>query len=306
MRRISNQKGVVLILALFFLALATSLSYWMISRTARETRSVDLLLKDIQATSYAYGSLAWAKEELRRRAVNQVPDDLPIKSDVNEVNHYNVYSIITDMQSKFNLNNLSKETDLAQFKILFKLLQPTLSEQQRDEMTQSIIDWISPEDKINSQSYYLTQSPPYRVPHRDMKSISELRLIKGITPAAYDALLPYVTALPQIVKINLLTAEAPVIASLKENMPIETATAIQRSIKDRKIKNAAEFDKLEIAINNGLTAAQATFVSNYFLCETHVTRENQSLVVYTLLERVSIPKNPVSINVIWQSLQVPG
>jgi general secretion pathway protein K len=59
--------------------------------------------------------------------------------------------------------------------------------------------------------------PPYRAANQLLKSPDELLAIKGVTPAIYEALRPYVTALPTTsAKINLNTAPLPVLESIAD------------------------------------------------------------------------------------------
>ena len=68
-------------------------------------------------------------------------------------------------------------------------------------LTQAIIDWVDADNNVSGfggaeQSYYSGSEVPIVVSNAPMTTISELSLIKGITPELYDKLLPYVIALP--------------------------------------------------------------------------------------------------------------
>lgn len=110
--RRNSQQGVVIVVALFIVALVATMSYVMMSRLARDTRRTELIVHDSQAELYAQGSILWAKDQLRNDWIKQKKDkridELPLKSPVNNVNGYSIISTINDAQGKFNLNNVSK------------------------------------------------------------------------------------------------------------------------------------------------------------------------------------------------------
>jgi general secretion pathway protein K len=62
---------------------------------------------------------------------------------------------------------------------------------------------------------------------------SELLAVKGVTPAIYAALRPYVTALPTTsAKINLNTAPLPVLTSIAESPTTGWQAFIEERTKD--------------------------------------------------------------------------
>ncbi|MBV9575373.1 MAG: general secretion pathway protein GspK, partial [Gammaproteobacteria bacterium] len=101
----------VIVIALFIVALAATMAYVMMSRLERDTRRTSLLLHYTQANFYAQGSIVWAMDQLRnnweRQKTNKLVDEIPIKSPENVMNGYKISSTIYDMQSRFNLNNLN-------------------------------------------------------------------------------------------------------------------------------------------------------------------------------------------------------
>lgn len=308
-KSLKRQQGVVIVVALFFVALVVTMAALMYSRLERDTRRTHLLLRNTQAEFYAQGSIAWAMDQLRIDAEKQKPDirvdAIPIQSPVNEMNGYKVFSVINDMQARFNLNNLTNVESQKDFIRLLKLVDPQVTDQQAQEITLAIVDWIIPGQQQNEfNKYYMSLSPPYRAAHRVMVSASELRLIKGVTSALYQALEPYVTALPIATSlVNVQTAKAPVFAALSPTMTLETGLALEKAMTKTIITSTQGFLNLDLVKNHHIPADKITVVSHYFLVETVVAVEGQRIVLYTLLER---PENSNSINVIWQSKSVPG
>ena len=227
-----HQEGVVIVVALFIVALVATMAYVMMERLARDTRQTTLILRNTQAEMYAQGSIAWAIDQLSndwiRQKNNQIIDAIPIKSAVNEKQGYKISSTIYDMQARFNINNLNNPEALAGFKRLLHAVKPDLTEEQIVEISQAIFYWLTPQAQDGLlNKYYAELSVPYRAAGRLMQSVSELRLVKGMTPALFNALRPYITALPMATKINVQTADIPVLMSLGPEMTLATAKAIE-------------------------------------------------------------------------------
>ncbi len=78
------------------------------------------------------------------------------------------------------------------------------------EITEAVIDWIDVDQTVTGfggaeTPYYQQLDPPTTPPNWPMVSVSELIHIKGMTAELYRALLPYVIALPENVKLNINT-----------------------------------------------------------------------------------------------------
>lgn len=310
MRSLRRQQGVVIVVALFFVALVATIAYLMMARLERDTRRTSLLLRNTQAEFYAQGSIDWAKAQLRdnfnNQKPNQVVDKMPLKSAENEEQGYRIASVIYDMQSRLNVNHVMNAEGQADFKRLLHIVSPLLDANQVATIQLSVLDWIMPGDSMNEKGkYYLTLSPPYRAAHRMMISASELQLVEGMTPALYASLAPYISALPTVAPVNVQTASAPVLASLSESMTLDTGKAIEQIRQQQNFPTIEAFLNLDIMKNHKISADKITILSQYFLVETTVKIEKQKVVLYTLLERTG-KDGKSTVNVIWQSKGVMG
>jgi len=302
---INRQRGVAIVVALFIVALVTAMSYMMLSRLARDTHRTELIVRDVRANLYAQASVMWAKDTLRTNDENKkndrLIDVLPIKSPTNKENGYSITSTIYDMQGRFNLNSLTTGEAQAQFIRMARLAMPKSNVSQLLEIAGTISDWVTPGKQSGELSqYYLNLPVPYRAAHRAMVSPSELRLVKGVTPEIYAALLPYITALPPAAMINVQTAEAPILASFSPSLTLEDGKKIENQRRQKPFTTTQQFTSLPMLANNQAKVTNVTVNSDYFLVETTVTVENHSLVFYTLLERSKKDNKPVG-NVVWQS-----
>lgn len=302
---LQRQRGVVIVVALFIVALVAAMSYLMMARLERDTRRTTLILRHTQAELYAQGSVLWARDVLRQNWENQqaerLIDKMPLTSPAENVNGYHIQSTITDLQGNFNINNLAQTNAQPSFKRLILVLNPNLSDGQAVTLTKAVADWVTPGLKQTTfDQYYLSRPEPYRAPHHAMASVTELRLVKGITPAIYTALLPHISALPAVTPINVQTASIPALLTIDPKMTIDAAKALVALRQQKAFTTAQTFLESDVGKNNHIKSDQITVVSHYFLVETTVSIEQQQLVTYTILQRVA-QDNKAKVNVIWQS-----
>lgn len=287
---LNRQRGVVIVVALFIVALVATMAYVMMARLARDTRRTELIVHDAQAGLYAQGSVLWAKDTLRNNLLNKKKDKLvdvlPIKPPVNTMNGYAITSTIKDAQGRFNLNNVSKPEWQSDFIRLIKFVYPKMSPEETAAVVRATVDWVTPGARDNEFSRYYAELPvPYRPAHRLMVDPGELLLVKGVTPELYAALKPYVTALPSVTPINVLSAEVPVLALLSADMSLATALSIRDLMTKSPPPNMEAFLALDIIKNHKVQADHATLTSTYFLVETEVGIGRQHIMLYTLLQR---------------------
>ena len=302
---IRTQKGTAIIVALFVMSIAAAASVAMIVRMHIDIRRTELLLNSDRAYLYAEGSIDWAREQLLNNIKQQKPkgpvDRTPITSKIDDQDGFQIQSTIDDAQGFFNLNNLSSNDNLNDFVLLLKAVEPKLAPEEAKKIAIAIHDWVSPANKDNTTDvYYTTSNPPYSPLHYQMISVSELRLVKGMTAALYTKLLPYVTALPDSTLININGAATPVLMSLQPEMSVTAAKAIEQCRKQKPFTEASVLQSCDAIKNNQIDAKKITFISNYFLVKTSVKVGQQQTILYTLLKR-TIEKSKPAITVLWQT-----
>ncbi|MDA8561621.1 type II secretion system minor pseudopilin GspK [Gammaproteobacteria bacterium] len=302
---LKNQHGAALIVALFITTLVAIVAVAMMERLNIDIRSATLINNNIKAKLYADGSIAWAIEKLnsniKRKKQNSITDTMPIKSPKDFVEKSEIYSVIYDQERLFNLNNLSNIENHRDFIRLLKIIDPTISETKAAELTIAVHDWISPTSNNNIlNEYYNKQTPSYAAAHKLMSSVSELRLIKGFDSDLYNKIIPYITVLPELTKINVNTATPQVITTLSSTLTIDAANTIVNSRNQKPFESSAIFLQSEIAKNHNISDQKITTESSYFLIQTNVKIDNQKLTIYTLLHRALNNSKP-NTTVVWQS-----
>jgi general secretion pathway protein K len=301
----SRQRGAAIIVALFVMTIAAIAAVAMITRMRIDLHRTELLLNSDQTNGYVQGSVAWAIDRLsmdwKKQKSGQIIDKTPIASPVDTMGPYKIQSVIYDAQGSFNLNNLSSDEYVEDFTLLLRSVAPQMSLTDATQVATAVHDWISPIDRSTAFSaYYASLEPAYQAPHRLMTSVSELRLVKGITPALYTALLPFVTALPSVSSVSINNADAPVITSLNKTLTAATAAAIIAARNQSPFPTTQKFMDLDVIKNNPVNANKITVLSNYFLVKTNVTIGPQQALYYTLLSRVT-QDSKSAISIVWQT-----
>ena len=292
---VHKQRGVVIIVALFLVALVATLSIAMLSRLDRDVYRTRLINTQLQAELYAQASVNWAMDQLRQDWIAQKPnkviDPTPIESPKDEVRGYQIQSTILDAQTQFNINNLVTPESQLDFIRLLRVIDPQMSLEAATALVRAIVNWITPmsEGSVKNEysEYYAHLPQPYRAAHRAMTDISELKLVKGITNALYLKLKPYLCALPTTTPLNIQGAKAPLLASLSPTMTKESAQVLMDKRKEKPFTDTKTFMNLDIVKNHEIAANKITTTSTYFVVVTDVNIGDQALSLKTVIERIA-------------------
>ncbi len=231
-----RQRGVALLTVLLVVAMASILAVSMLKAQQSLLQRSSSVFSQDQAYLYTLGAETLARAVLqddmdRDKQGNQPQDNLgeswakrvppfPVEGGA-------VQARITDLQGRFNLNNLWQDgqVNTAAVAVYQRLLsQLGLS----SSLVSPLIDWLDPDSQPYDsegaeEDWYLRLTPAYRAANRPLVSISELALLRGYTPEAVEKLRPYVSALPSSAPINVNTADAILLASLSDSISFNIA-----------------------------------------------------------------------------------
>lgn len=286
-RRI-HQRGVALIIAMTILALGASITAAMLWQRGLALDRVKLVLYQQQAYQYDLGAEAWVERILFRSRGK--PDTLgspwaqhlpplPVTGGA-------LQGSVVDLQGRFNLNNLrghNGKIDPRALAVLKRLLTVLGI---NPNITHAIADW----EDANASSgapggaesgYYATLDPPYAPANGPFVSITTLRLVKGITPAIYARLAPYVSALPIPTPVNINTASAPVIAAVVPGLGLSRAEAIVRRRSKNGFSSISRFQDL----TQRKIAWPLALRSRFFLLRVTTTIGTTRLSLYSVIYR---------------------
>ena len=237
-----QQSGVVLILALFIVVLVTSIAIstsWRfeLDMTRNENRWHGARIRNYGLSAenfvvkYAFDGDDSGYDCLTPDMQdNKKLDFWAAEGMTWDMNEASIDLKIVDLNRKFNLNmlvhkvqpkaNQSFKTPAEQYteaqRMFIRLLQTIeIDGQPMDigtaiEITDAVIDWLDADSEPfgnggAEQNYYDSLEEPYPIGNRPMISVSELALVKGVTPYIYERLLPLVTAISPDSKLNINT-----------------------------------------------------------------------------------------------------
>lgn len=214
-----RQRGVALITALLVVALATIAAVAMTSRQHMDIRRTTAVLTHDQAHQLSLAAEAYALRLLGGGEDRELPWEgclsppIPATLEGAEITVW-----LEDLHCRFNLNALGGE-DEARHAAFVRLLEEVLQEDPEvdldpEGLARAVGDWLDPE---TDDPDYRAMDPPRLSANRPMLSPSELRLVQGVDNAAWRALAPYVTALPEAdTPLRLEHAPEPVRNALAE------------------------------------------------------------------------------------------
>lgn len=297
-----RQRGVALITAMLIAALVTVTAVAMMSRQTLDMRRTGNMLESDQAFMYALGMEQLAAQVLIQDKkdtgdVDTLTESWAIPLPPTKVEGGSITGSMEDMQGRFNLNNLvdnSLMADPAQEKMLQSIIdqvnQKDADLQISPFVVNRIADWIDKDlntsaDGAEDQEY-LQADVPYRAANQFMASPTELGAILGVTPKDENALLPYVSALPNPTTVNVNTASEAVLMSLNKGITSQIASDLVAYRKDKPFTSKADFenklkDGYKITVDNKLFDVK----SDYFMVSIDAAIGRTQLHMYSLLQR---------------------
>lgn len=285
----SRQRGVALITAVLVVAIATLAATAMLGSTQIAIHRSGSLQETEKGWWYAEGVEQWVATVLQRDAEQNQVDSLdepwarPV--DYLPVDEGVVRGRVIDLQGRFNVNNLG-HPDADQyarhrehFERLFRFVEAGDSFA-ATAIASAIRDWVDPDQEPTGfdgaeDGDYLVADPPYRAANQPMSSLSELLLVKGMTPEIYRALVPHLAVLPAYgTAINVNTATEAVLLSLMDTPPPE----LQRFVEVRETEPAQDLAAIQ-PLFTALTPP-VSVATQYFKLESEVLIGSSRVALY--------------------------
>jgi general secretion pathway protein K len=321
-----SQQGVILIMVLLIVALVAGLGIKFASDYQLGLARAEARWHGAQARAYLFSGEGAAIKFLASDdpAVDH-PLDLWAGENTVELedNAGRLLIVVKDANSKFNLNNLVGALDPAKSsqdstrytanqRMFIRLLQalPNTEEVNRpliastEEATgilEAIVDWMDQDNdpagsKGAENDYYLSLADSYRAANQLFRSVEELQMVRGVTPAVMRALRPYITVLMPAEPINMNTMDVflyRAINTATELSPItqEQATSLSQGHPSGAtyFSSTAELDTAWTKLNTGTSGKVdseiLTVKTNYFWLTTTVEVGDQRRVGCSLLQR---------------------
>lgn len=309
MTNINRQRGVAIIVALLVVSLATVLAVSLVKHLNYDIRRTENILRLDQAHLYNANAVEFSMlliELDRRNNEYDGLDDIALfheQASVFPVEGGMVSNKLTDLQSCFNLNNLSKtNSELAASRAQYIRLLDILDvdNNMHAALTDSLIDWLDqdnfPEPRGAEFDYYIgLEKQPYRTANNLLVSPSELRLVKGYTPAIIELIKDEICVLPAVgTAININTASNIMlesIANLEERHSeqiIKRRDAGAESTEDDEpftsLNIFREYVTGTLGVNNFSTNGLQTY-SEYFLLQTNTQLGAGDMKLFSIIYR---------------------
>ena len=293
-----RQHGIALIMVLLAFALVTLLAAGMMTSQSLMIYKASHYLAQQQGRGLAHGAEDFAMQILYNDWEQDKKDGkmldaeseiwgqgaavIPVEDGVVEVQ-------IDDLQARLNLNSILNRAGQLdpvmqkRFERLFEVLEVTTVN------VEKLKDWMDSDEEATGalgaeDGVYLGLNPPYRAANRRFTSVTELRLIAGISQEDYRKLLPYVTALPvQDTALNINTASAPVLRALDPRITEAQAESILQDRKDAPFETVQNFLARPEFAGLGLKNQGLSVNSHFFQVGTRVTFDDQA---YRLVSQV--------------------
>ncbi|BFM17710.1 GspK family T2SS minor pseudopilin variant XcpX [Maricurvus nonylphenolicus] len=331
MSNIKHQSGVVLIIALLIAALVASIAVAFAENFQLQGARSENRWHGGQAQAYLLGAESLARvlleDDIQSNATDHLNEDWAKKVAPFAIEGGWLSARIEDAQGRFNLNALAGKVDSPNIEDLsahdpvrftvaqkrfIRLLQTfeavPLSLDEAISVTEAVIDWLDQDNDTTGFSgaesdYYASLDTPYRIANRRFVDVSELRLVRHMSAALYQALLPYVVVLPGTQGLNINTASLKLLRTLQsanELEPLSTYDAEQlilaregsyyRSVK--AFLNSEEGRQLAESTGN-LQTEGLTVASGYFVLYAEVSLVRQRRQLTSVLVRNGESVTPV-------------
>lgn len=294
----AKQSGVALMIVIMVFALVSILAVGIYKRQKLYIYSSSNFLASAQAYEYALGAETYARRLLKAdwdedKKDNEFIDDqeqvnsallLPVDDAILEAQ-------FNDLHGKLNLNDLVSVDGVPNqlMQVRFKRLLDRLAIEQ--PKFQRIQDWIDENQEATGiegveDGEYLGMAPPYRTGGQPFVHVSELLLIEGVTQEEYEALLPFVSVLPQgLAHININTASAEVFQSLIENLPDNQAKDLVAQAESKPWKSIQEFKTDPLLKGAKIDFNYLDVYSSFFEVATRITLSERKVRLRSLLYR---------------------
>lgn len=318
----SSERGAALLSVLLMVAVLAVIAATTLDRLALSTKlsGNGNALSQARMFSYAAENIASARIEdliARDAAQTTLAGDwlgrqqalpIPVGTAMARVkdggNCFNLNSLVTDIEGRY----LASATGQEQFVSLMVVL--GINEDVARAIAAASADWADSDTTISANGAeddsYRATATPYLAANRLFAHPSELRAVKGVTPAIYAKLRGWICALPEAtlspLNVNtLLPEQAPLLVMLFPVGRLSPATA--RSYLAKRPSNgygslirfweAPELAALEPTLP---VRGQVKLTSKYFLLDTQV-----SLDELVLEGESMIVGSPAPAHVIWRS-----
>lgn len=289
-----KQTGIALLSVLLVVVLATIAAVAMTSRQQVDIRRTENILRNDQVHLYLLGAEDWARQLLARDAeesnTDTLDEDWATVLPPMPIEGGSISGEIEDLQGRFNLNSLLldgqlDEENYKRFKRLLDLLELPAS------IADATVDWLDGNQEPRPQGaediVYLGMEFPHRVANGEMASSSELLYMPDMDYDKFEKLKPFVCALPGNTPININTAPAAVLATIVEDVSLQSAEQLVEERGAQGYASVDEFLKHQLFAGKKPVKSGLSVNSQHFLLSARVELGQSQSSLQSIVKRVS-------------------
>ena len=303
----SAQRGVALVMVLLVIALAVTLSTSIAKRQSDAIRATSSHFNRQQALFYARGGEEWARQLLAQDFETRPNWDGPIDpwmagDLVYEIEGGSISLWIEDQERFLNINQWTRAGSETDASLLSAQL--GLDPLWMDELI-DFTDLDQTPQPLGAEDYhYLGLEQPYRTSSQALVHLSELRLLRSMTPEAYLRLSSSVVALPTgTLPMNVNTMPPSSIMLIAPEITPEAAEAVALTRDEQGgFDSAQSFLALPEFAGLNLSSLPLGVQSSFFKVRVRVDFLDQVVFLAALLYR---EPSSGEISVLHRSLNEP-
>ena len=305
-----HQRGVALLTVLLMLSLLVVMANELTLSFREQLGRSHSLLQRQQARWYAISSEALAEQALRESfkkdsKVTNLDQYWAMEERQFPVDGGFISGKITDAQSCFNVNALSKPSDTSKAvedvdqhreSAIFEALLTYLGvpDYEAKHITVSTRNWVSDEQVPNGavDDDYLALPMPYLSSRTWMRDVTEWRAVAGVSAAVANKILPYLCALPSdqlAVNVNTIAKDHPELlaALFIDQLPEDQAKNILEDRPQKGWATVSEFAAQPLLSNFNTKGVNSrlTTVSHYFQMDASASFGESSIRLSSLTVR---------------------
>ena len=302
----SRTRGAALIIAMLVAALAAAIAVSVATGQQRWLAGVVQRSEQVQAQSLALAGVQWARQVLfddsSRGTIDHLGEPWAFPLPPTPLENGSIEGSIVDVQGLLNVNDLAQDnvfgtTARQRFQRLFDRTGTPRA------LLDSIADWIDSDDQARpdgaEDAWYGAQTVPGLAANMELTRFAEIGAVRGVPPAAVEALRSYATALPAQTPLNVNTAPAMVLATALPDLQEGAIAGLLATRSARPFASVGDFrERLpkNTAIGDERTYAVS---SSYFLVTVKARQGATQAQARALLKR----SNAAWPNVVWQVVE---
>ena len=255
-----REEGVALILTLLITAILVTLIVEVNYSTQVGLRIAGNFRNDLQAGYLAKSGvnivISYLKFDVENTDTDNLDEDWAKPYPPIPVGDGFVQVVTEDESAKINVNVMGDEKAAPKIREALSRVLSILFERKDVDMgiLDAIMDWVDPDGETRpdgaEDDYYGSLDPPYACKNGPLDTLSELRMIKGVTDEVYGKIFKYLTIYSKDGIININTVDMEVLMCLDEGIDGPMAVGIKEYREETPFGGANWQEAFRDVINN--------------------------------------------------------